>query len=87
MPLSVERSEADHEFTVFPNPTTSTLKLTYNLSSQEQRLVVSDLLGSVVLSTTASPGSTHTTLHLRDLPAGTYFCRLGEEVRTFVVIQ
>ncbi|MCC7436995.1 MAG: T9SS type A sorting domain-containing protein, partial [Armatimonadetes bacterium] len=83
----VEFAEWGSNFTVFPNPTTSTLQLTYQLSSQEQRLVVSDLLGSVVRSTTALPGSTHTTLNLRDLPAGTYFCRLGEDVRTFVLVR
>lgn len=83
----VEFIEGGRNFTVYPNPTTSTLQLTYKVSNQEQRLVVSDLLGKIVLSTTLSPETTETTLNLSELPAGTYFCRLRGEVRVVVVVR
>ena len=87
LPLSVERSEPYHQFTVYPNPITSTLKLTYELSSQNQLLIVSDLLGNMVLEATLPAGTTETTLNFTELPTGTYFCRLGKESRAFVVVR
>ncbi|MBL7987474.1 MAG: T9SS type A sorting domain-containing protein, partial [Chlorobi bacterium] len=69
------------------NPTISTLQLIYQLSNQEERLIVSDLLGKVVLSTTLPAETTEATLNLSELPAGTYFCRLGGEVRVMVVAR
>ncbi|KXK57215.1 MAG: hemagluttinin repeat-containing protein [Chlorobi bacterium OLB7] len=83
----IEFAEGRKSFAVFPNPTTSTLKLTYELSSQDQQLVVSDLLGNMVLETTFPAGTTETTLNFTELPTGTYFCRLGKESRAFVVVR
>ena len=48
---------------------------------------MSDLLGKVVLSTTLPAETTEATLNLSELPAGTYFCRLGGEVRVMVVAR
>ena len=83
----VEFAEKGKRFAVFPNPTISTLQLIYQLSNQEERLIVSDLLGKVVLSTTLPAETTEATLNLSELPAGTYFCRLGGEVRVMVVAR
>jgi len=87
LPLSVEGSEPYHQFTVVPNPTTSAIKLTYEVSSQEQRLVVSDLLGNMVQEATLPAGTTETSLNLTQLPTGTYICRLGKESRVVVVVR
>jgi hypothetical protein len=68
---------------LFPNPTKDEIQLKYNLSKEEKiQIALYDLTGKLILEKnlgTKNVGENQDNLDLRQLPAGTYICRISGE--------
>ena len=66
---------------LFPNPTKDEIQLKYNLSKEEKmQIALYDLTGKLILEKdagTKNAGENQDNLDLRQLPAGTYICRIS----------
>ena len=64
------------EFSVYPNPTSDQLVITYNGVSQNNLVRIMDGAGNVVRQYNLNLGSTQTTVSLKGLAKGSYFVQL-----------
>ena len=81
MPNAVStRSYVDIEFTLHPNPVSSSLTLNMTASHESDiDLVIVDGNGRLFISKTLSAGSVKQEIDVRDLIPGLYFLRLYDE--------
>lgn len=70
--VSVSKVEAASDFTVAPNPADESILVSF-VSTESALLEVSDISGSVVISSAVSAGSNRVQLNTSSLQAGVYF--------------
>jgi len=63
-------------FSLYPNPTTDMLTITYSGITQSNLVNIVDGSGNIVRQYNLNPGSTQTTVSLQSLPKGSYFVQL-----------
>ena len=86
--VSVAKVEAASDFTISPNPANESVVVSFNVS-ESASLEVSDVTGSVVLSSAVSAGSNKVQINTSNLNSGVYFVSVksskGVSVKKLVI--
>ncbi|MCX7737182.1 MAG: YCF48-related protein [Candidatus Kapabacteria bacterium] len=82
----------DHNFSIFPNPSTYYIEINYNVETGLRHFFTNEIniyniLGDCVLSEKIHPITLSYRMNIEHLPSGIYFVRLGDWVGRFVKIE
>lgn len=76
--INLDEFESDIDFTLYPNPFTSILNITFKNPPKSVKITVSDILGKLISKKTIKY-NTKTSIDLRDLHSGIYILTIKSE--------
>ncbi len=81
--------QSENEFTVFPNPSHSslTVQCTQPVQGLEKKALLYNIFGQVVKEEVFSAGSDKLTVDINDIPDGVYFLKVETEERSIGVLK
>lgn len=75
---SVNETQVQNNFGVYPNPATLTCQLRFTLPINNGKMIVRDVQGRILFSQNLPDGTTHYTLDLREYQKGIYFISIND---------